>query len=338
MTFDFVGARARASTRPTARARRSRCGRRPSPTSTARLMDTLRAHGHRDPHLDDAGRGARADPLRAGHDAPLLRSRRGAQRFYDVAARDEAGVRRLPRRVHRQVQPGAFLLGRASISRSRGSPAGRAPERPGADAITRESYSHEVISHGWWPGGGAGERAGVLRLRGARARRPEDGAASQPAAAFYSTDMSEFVLPYEAVRHLGDSGGRPARVPRIDLRRRRDAGASGIAPAWRGSDDDRRPAPHIAAIETVKPPRRTRVRDVREDRRATGCTCAPARRAASTLCCDSSPNRHASKHAQRDRPPGHRLGRARRALALLLPRRRVRRVPKGPPPERASNT
>src|SRR5262249_52750627 len=31
----------------------------------------------------------------------------------------------------------------------------RAPARPGADAITRESYSHEVISHGFWPGGGA---------------------------------------------------------------------------------------------------------------------------------------------------------------------------------------
>src|SRR4030095_1345568 len=32
-----------------------------------------------------------------------------------------------------------------------------APERPGADAITREAYSHEVISHGFWPGGGAVE-------------------------------------------------------------------------------------------------------------------------------------------------------------------------------------
>jgi len=31
----------------------------------------------------------------------------------------------------------------------------RAPERPDADAITREGYSHEVISHGFWPGGGA---------------------------------------------------------------------------------------------------------------------------------------------------------------------------------------
>src|SRR5262249_34854148 len=31
----------------------------------------------------------------------------------------------------------------------------RAPERPGADTITREAYSHEVISHGFWPGGPA---------------------------------------------------------------------------------------------------------------------------------------------------------------------------------------
>ena len=30
----------------------------------------------------------------------------------------------------------------------------RAPERAGADAITREAYSHEVISAGFWPGGG----------------------------------------------------------------------------------------------------------------------------------------------------------------------------------------
>ena len=29
----------------------------------------------------------------------------------------------------------------------------RAPERPGADAVTREAYSHEVSSVGFWPGG-----------------------------------------------------------------------------------------------------------------------------------------------------------------------------------------
>jgi len=30
----------------------------------------------------------------------------------------------------------------------------RAPERPGADSVTREAYSHEVSSLGFWPGSG----------------------------------------------------------------------------------------------------------------------------------------------------------------------------------------
>jgi hypothetical protein len=75
----------------------------------------------------------------------------------------------------------------------------RAPERPGADAITRESYSHEVISHGFWPGGGPVQEP-VFYAYAA----PEPGglktASIRPAAAFYSKDLSEFLLPYDAVR------------------------------------------------------------------------------------------------------------------------------------------
>jgi len=75
----------------------------------------------------------------------------------------------------------------------------RAPERPGADSITRESYSHEVISHGWWPGSGAIAEPAFYAYAA-----PEPGgfknAPVEPAAAFYSPDFSEFVLPYEAVR------------------------------------------------------------------------------------------------------------------------------------------
>ena len=75
----------------------------------------------------------------------------------------------------------------------------RAPERPGADAVTREAYSHEVISHGFWPGGGAIAEPVFY----AYAAPEPDGfktAAVRPRAAFYSTDMNEFFLPYEAVR------------------------------------------------------------------------------------------------------------------------------------------
>jgi uncharacterized protein DUF5996 len=74
-----------------------------------------------------------------------------------------------------------------------------APERPGADSITREAYSHEVISHGWWPGGGAVNDPAFY----AYAAPEPNGfkkAAVKPAAAFYSKDFNEFILPYEPVR------------------------------------------------------------------------------------------------------------------------------------------
>lgn len=75
----------------------------------------------------------------------------------------------------------------------------RAPERPGADAVTRESYSHEVISHGWWPGSGAVNEAAFYAYA---APEPEGLKTSpmRPAATYYSTEMSIVVLPYEAVR------------------------------------------------------------------------------------------------------------------------------------------
>jgi Family of unknown function (DUF5996) len=79
-----------------------------------------------------------------------------------------------------------------------------APERPGADAITREAYSHEVISHGFWPGGAPLPEAAFY----AYAAPEPDGlktAIVAPAAGRYHTQMSEFILPYEAVR----SSARP---------------------------------------------------------------------------------------------------------------------------------
>jgi hypothetical protein len=75
----------------------------------------------------------------------------------------------------------------------------RAPERPGADAITREAYSHEAISHGFWPGSGPLQEPAFY----AYAAPEPDGlktAKVRPAAAFYYKDLSEFILPYEAVR------------------------------------------------------------------------------------------------------------------------------------------
>ncbi len=75
----------------------------------------------------------------------------------------------------------------------------RAPERPGADAVTREAYSHEVISAGFWPGGGDVQGAAFY----AYAAPETAGAAEQivkPAAAFYHPQMKEFLLMYDDVR------------------------------------------------------------------------------------------------------------------------------------------
>jgi hypothetical protein len=74
----------------------------------------------------------------------------------------------------------------------------RAPPRDGP-AFERDAYSHEVISHGFWPGSGpllqpafyayaAPEPAG---LRDVRVR---------PDAAFYHRELGEFILPYDMVR------------------------------------------------------------------------------------------------------------------------------------------
>ena len=75
----------------------------------------------------------------------------------------------------------------------------RAPERAGADAITREAYSHEVISAGFWPGGGDLKGAAFY----AYAAPEPAGFGEQkvkPAAAFYHPVMKEFLLMYDDVR------------------------------------------------------------------------------------------------------------------------------------------
>jgi hypothetical protein len=87
---------------------------------------------------------------------------------------------------------GAFDL---ALTRFSGRPA---PAREGP-AFMRDAYSHEVISHGFWPGG-----APVLEpvFYGYAVPEPQGfkQAAVEPAAAFYHQEMGEFILPYEALR------------------------------------------------------------------------------------------------------------------------------------------
>jgi hypothetical protein len=73
-----------------------------------------------------------------------------------------------------------------------------APPRDGP-AFMREAYSHEVISHGFWPGSGPLTEAAFY----AYAVPEPPGLKTQPVqpeAAYYHPELNEFVLPYEAVR------------------------------------------------------------------------------------------------------------------------------------------
>jgi len=79
-----------------------------------------------------------------------------------------------------------------------------APPHPGGipnlpDPITREAYSHEVSSAGFWPGGELYPHAIYYSYA-----YPSPAGLNQrqvlPASAGWSTDLSEFVLPYDAVR------------------------------------------------------------------------------------------------------------------------------------------
>jgi Family of unknown function (DUF5996) len=75
----------------------------------------------------------------------------------------------------------------------------RAPERAGADRITREAYSHEVISFGFWPGNEQFPRPAFYSYT-APAPQGLNTAPLRPAAAFYSPEMAEFLLLYDDVR------------------------------------------------------------------------------------------------------------------------------------------
>jgi hypothetical protein len=78
----------------------------------------------------------------------------------------------------------------------------RAPERPGADAMTREAYSHEVSSVGFWPGGGDVKDAAFYSYT---VPEPQGfkKAAVRPHAAYYEKQLGEFLLMYEDVRNAG---------------------------------------------------------------------------------------------------------------------------------------
>jgi len=88
---------------------------------------------------------------------------------------------------------GSFDL---AVTRFSGRPA---PEKPGVDRITREAYSHEVSSVGFWPGSGT---IAAPAFYSYAAPEPPGfrGWPVRPAAARYDAQLGEFIMMYEDVR------------------------------------------------------------------------------------------------------------------------------------------
>ena len=119
-----------------------------------------------------------------------------------------------------KVSPVHFFCGSFDLAVTRFS-GRRAPERQGADAITREAYSHECSSAGFWPGGGAVSDAAFYSYT---APEPEGYAQYpvRPAGAFYHSELREFILMYDDVR----SASSPPEALREFLQSTYEAGAA----------------------------------------------------------------------------------------------------------------
>lgn len=94
--------------------------------------------------------------------------------------------------------PSHFFWGSFDLAVTRFS-GRRAPEKPGADFVTAESYSHEVSSCGWWPGDGRFPEPAFYSYA-APAPQGFDKAAAGPHAAFWHGNCGEFMLKYDDVR------------------------------------------------------------------------------------------------------------------------------------------
>jgi hypothetical protein len=126
-----------------------------------------------------------------------------ANRFWRVLVQTDRVLKRFRARFIGKCSPVHFFWGAPDLAVTRFS--GRpAPTHPGGvpnlpDRVIREAYSHEVSSVGFWPGGGAIAYPAFYAYA-----YPEPSgfpaAPVSPAGAFYSTDLKEFILPYDVVR------------------------------------------------------------------------------------------------------------------------------------------
>jgi Family of unknown function (DUF5996) len=121
-----------------------------------------------------------------------------ANRFWRILVSTDCVFKEFRARFIGKSSPSHFFWGSFDLAVTRFS-GRRAPERVGVDPITQEAYSQEVISGGWWPGGG--DIAGAAFY--AYAAPEPEGFSQQPVRpekAFYHPPLKEFLLMYDDLR------------------------------------------------------------------------------------------------------------------------------------------
>lgn len=143
-----------------------------------------------------------------------------ARRFWQVLVAVDSVMKEFRGRFIGKCSPVHLYWGSLDLCCTRFS-GRRAPERPGADAMTREAYSHEVISGGFWSGSGAVNDAAFYAYA---APEPQGFRTAHvlPADATYNEGFGEYILMYDDVRRAPD----PKRALLDFLQSTYDAGAT----------------------------------------------------------------------------------------------------------------
>ena len=144
----------------------------------------------------------RSRSARTARTPPTMRTPRSASGA--CCYRSDRVFKQFRTRFVGKVSPVHFFWGSFDHAVTRFS--GRtAPPHPGGipnlpDAVTREAYSHEVSSAGFWPGGGGVDYPAFYSYA---YPTPAGFAAApvRPDAAFFHEQLGEFILPYDAVRN-----------------------------------------------------------------------------------------------------------------------------------------
>ncbi len=147
------------------------------------------------------------DPVPFAEDERGTYDGEAAHRFARVLLQSARVLQRFRSRFLGKCSPVHFFWGSfdLAVTRFSGRPA---PPHPGGiphlpDAVTREAYSHEVSSAGFFPGN-AGHPEPAFYSYAYPEPAGFSGARVGPAEALYDPDFSEFFLPYDAVRTAAD--------------------------------------------------------------------------------------------------------------------------------------